>query len=155
MVHRLQICLVAVLLAGLGFARAGVISNQVVIVHGEESVAPADRGFSLSLARHAFRWYREAGIDAAMGGDAHLDDLLPGSHVAVLVQLANPTESQLAALRRYVKGGGRLIVCYSTSPGLAELMGVQLGAYVRGDTCLLYTSPSPRDRTRSRMPSSA
>ena len=24
-----------------------------------------------------------------------------------------------------------------------------------GGTCLLYTSPSPRDRTRSRMPSSA
>src|SRR5665811_945339 len=29
---------------------------------------------------------------------------------------------------------------------------VLLGQY---DTCLLYTSPSPRDRTRSRMPSSA
>ena len=28
--------------------------------------------------------------------------------------------------------------------------------YIEGDsTCLLYTSPSPRDRTRSRMPSSA
>ena len=26
---------------------------------------------------------------------------------------------------------------------------------VEGPTCLLYTSPSPRDRTRSRMPSSA
>ena len=26
---------------------------------------------------------------------------------------------------------------------------------VRVHTCLLYTSPSPRDRTRSRMPSSA
>ena len=26
---------------------------------------------------------------------------------------------------------------------------------VTGDSCLLYTSPSPRDRTRSRMPSSA
>ena len=25
----------------------------------------------------------------------------------------------------------------------------------RGNVCLLYTSPSPRDRTRSRMPSSA
>ena len=25
----------------------------------------------------------------------------------------------------------------------------------QGETCLLYTSPSPRDRTRSRMPSSA
>src|SRR5674476_1077254 len=33
-----------------------------------------------------------------------------------------------------------------------------LGADVRGDescTCLLYTSPSPRDRQKSRMPSSA
>ena len=25
----------------------------------------------------------------------------------------------------------------------------------RGETCLLYTSPSPLDRTRTRMPSSA
>ena len=29
------------------------------------------------------------------------------------------------------------------------------GAMMDGMTCLLYTSPSPRDRTRSRMPSSA
>ena len=27
--------------------------------------------------------------------------------------------------------------------------------YHKNSTCLLYTSPSPRDRTRSRMPSSA
>ena len=30
---------------------------------------------------------------------------------------------------------------------------IKLG--IRTNTCLLYTSPSPRDRTRSRMPSSA
>ena len=29
------------------------------------------------------------------------------------------------------------------------------GAFIHTATCLLYTSPSPRDRTRSRMPSSA
>ena len=29
------------------------------------------------------------------------------------------------------------------------------GELERLDACLLYTSPSPRDRTRSRMPSSA
>ena len=33
-------------------------------------------------------------------------------------------------------------------------MAVQAG-FRAIDTCLLYTSPSPRDRTRSRMPSSA
>ena len=35
--------------------------------------------------------------------------------------------------------------------GYAGLVSVGQQAYV----CLLYTSPSPRDRTRSRMPSSA
>ena len=30
-----------------------------------------------------------------------------------------------------------------------------LGGFDYDYTCLLYTSPSPRDRTRSRMPSSA
>ena len=33
--------------------------------------------------------------------------------------------------------------------------GVVIGRGGVGITCLLYTSPSPRDRTRSRMPSSA
>ena len=41
--------------------------------------------------------------------------------------------------------------------GMAD--ATNLKAYEAGvdniDTCLLYTSPSPRDRTRSRMPSSA
>ena len=32
------------------------------------------------------------------------------------------------------------------------IMGEDVGQY---GGCLLYTSPSPRDRTRSRMPSSA
>ena len=42
---------------------------------------------------------------------------------------------QLDAVLIYAKGGS----------------GIRAGLY----TCLLYTSPSPRDRTRSRMPSSA
>ena len=37
-----------------------------------------------------------------------------------------------------------------TNPGQ-----VPISYEVRYSTCLLYTSPSPRDRTRSRMPSSA
>ena len=31
----------------------------------------------------------------------------------------------------------------------------KLKMYFKGPSCLLYTSPSPRDRTRARMPSSA
>ena len=32
---------------------------------------------------------------------------------------------------------------------------IQVNGQTEKKTCLLYTSPSPRDRTRSRMPSSA
>ena len=32
---------------------------------------------------------------------------------------------------------------------------IQVAKSLLSGTCLLYTSPSPRDRTRSRMPSSA
>ena len=38
--------------------------------------------------------------------------------------------------------------------GATPLPALRHGCY-RGSSCLLYTSPSPRDRTRSRMPSSA
>ena len=44
----------------------------------------------------------------------------------------------------YVNGIGRLWECKDLPPALAEYVA-----------CLLYTSPSPRDRQKSRMPSSA
>ena len=54
--------------------------------------------------------------------------------------------------RFLVKIGNRLEVKYLDNVMLfyAEGKTVYLVTY-----CLLYTSPSPRDRTRSRMPSSA
>ena len=39
--------------------------------------------------------------------------------------------------------------------GTIDYVGYGYGVKAVYDTCLLYTSPSPRDRTRSRMPSSA
>ena len=52
------------------------------------------------------------------------------------------------------EGGGYFIsypdfdMCVSDGETIEE-------AIINGKDCLLYTSPSPRDRTRSRMPSSA
>ena len=43
--------------------------------------------------------------------------------------------------------GSRLFIQYQTPEPSRP--------FVRYEVCLLYTSPSPRDRTRSRMPSSA
>ena len=42
------------------------------------------------------------------------------------------------------------------SPSLVtEVAWEHVKNYMTEDTCLLYTSPSPRDRQKSRMPSSA
>ena len=41
------------------------------------------------------------------------------------------------------------------SPRNINVSAMQSGGNIVANTCLLYTSPSPRDRTRSRMPSSA
>ena len=40
-------------------------------------------------------------------------------------------------------------------PTMQALTDEELRAKTKEYNCLLYTSPSPRDRTRSRMPSSA
>ena len=50
----------------------------------------------------------------------------------------------VSALTAYQKGDRR----HPTMRGIVDNLNEQ-------DICLLYTSPSPRDRTRSRMPSSA
>ena len=42
----------------------------------------------------------------------------------------------------------------ATTPAEADYFNIA-GALYDSTTCLLYTSPSPRDRVRSRMPSSA
>ena len=40
-------------------------------------------------------------------------------------------------------------------PQILDQTTILEGVFAGGNSCLLYTSPSPRDRTRSRMPSSA
>ena len=48
-----------------------------------------------------------------------------------------------------------LIIKNEAIPGIKVDKGAKPLAGSEDETCLLYTSPSPRDRTRSRMPSSA
>ena len=54
---------------------------------------------------------------------------------------------------------GPVVALQIESPNAIALVRTMVGATRPEDrlpgTCLLYTSPSPRDRTRSRMPSSA
>ena len=44
---------------------------------------------------------------------------------------------------------------YLANSSYCRVMSNRIEGFAETETCLLYTSPSPRDRTRSRMPSSA
>ena len=79
-----------------------------------------------------------------------------------LIDLANlnPNREWLGSLCYLPHGARVLMFCffrYQSLPGLylAEVSGPSIINNENYMTCLLYTSPSPRDRTRSRMPSSA
>ena len=56
-------------------------------------------------------------------------------------------------IRNVPETGYEQIVRFTDQQILAEKMSIV--EYAQCPLCLLYTSPSPRDRTRSRMPSSA
>ena len=66
-----------------------------------------------------------------------IQNVTAGSHT-VKVTDANGC---MATITKTVTGGGTITLATTTTGGTCS--------------CLLYTSPSPRDRTRSRMPSSA
>ena len=57
-------------------------------------------------------------------------------------------------IRRKMYNVDTLTVCKAKPPGVSR-MTITLREDDEAKVCLLYTSPSPRDRTRSRMPSSA
>ena len=65
-----------------------------------------------------------------------------------------------SALRVSGAISGTTTIAHSLVEAIGDLGGVNGETYrvlieYIGEACLLYTSPSPRDRTRSRMPSSA
>ena len=52
----------------------------------------------------------------------------------------------------WIIASDRLVTLLVTDPDVRDVVQSIKGLFY---ICLLYTSPSPRDRTRSRMPSSA
>ena len=64
--------------------------------------------------------------------------------------LLNTLKRMMPALKRHFSAGQA-----NGMPYMKVSMGFWHGGNVLGRTCLLYTSPSPRDQRGSRMPSSA
>eukprot|EP00657_Telonema_sp_P-1_P008334 TRINITY_DN29283_c0_g1_i1.p1 TRINITY_DN29283_c0_g1~~TRINITY_DN29283_c0_g1_i1.p1 ORF type:complete len:113 (-),score=38.97 TRINITY_DN29283_c0_g1_i1:22-360(-) len=89
-------------------------------------------------------------------------DVQGSALVTVLVQCEDTTEEPIGYIQRNAATGAMSFFSVDDTPAtsyptcsLATDVSTNSLANAHFFVCLLYTSPSPRDRTRSRMPSSA
>ena len=79
--------------------------------------------------------------------------MTPDPRYKILVIDDSKTVRQSAEL--FLKQGGHEVVLAEDGFDALSKVSDHQPDLIFCDICLLYTSPSPRDRTRSRMPSSA
>ena len=100
------------------------------------------------------RWYEcanEASFKSTSEGHVFQ---APSPWIFALPRYYLVNDSQKAELLARL-GQWRLLLLIATVIELSFTLSIALPMILWPGTCLLYTSPSPRDRTRSRMPSSA
>ena len=84
-------------------------------------------------------------LDGKIVSFTHVGTLLPGESVVIQIFMTpNGEDFSNEGLTNVAEIGQVL-----------NLTGASIGQFDIDSTCLLYTSPSPRDRQKSRMPSSA
>ena len=126
---------------------------------GWELFAPiaADATPSGKVSKYAWTYLSSCLLDAIQKGGPY-DGVLISLHGAMVAEGHDDAEGDLLALIRGAVGPDvPVMATLDLHANVTIKMAENANALVSYRTypCLLYTSPSPRDRTRSRMPSSA
>lgn len=105
--------------------------DSLVLVQGTASLPnDAERALARRTAQRVGQWLGDAGIPyGALDDEAVMAGGLRTAKVAILCYTSTPPPRELEALRTFLAGGGKLLVLYSASAPLAEMMGFRLGRY--------------------------
>jgi uncharacterized lipoprotein YddW (UPF0748 family) len=107
-------------------------SDSVFVVRPTLSVADAtEKKYALRTCDRVTAWMSDLGIPHAVTEEGRLDAVVSSATLLVLPYNPYPDAAMMAALRRFVGRGGKLLVFYGASPELAALMGLRLGDYTR------------------------
>jgi len=103
----------------------------VAVLRGTRSLPdPAERRFGESVSKRIEGWLGNSGIPHVAVDE---EDFRPDTPARVAVLGYNDVlpDAVFRAVETFVRGGGRLITCYSSDARLAGLMGFRLGEYQR------------------------
>jgi len=106
----------------LFFALAADAAPKVVVL-------AHDAGYYTSLANHVARWLKGECIEAPVETPGTMAKALASAKMAFAVGFVEPSETEVSLLKSFVKRGGKLVVFYTASPALANLMGVKVLGY--------------------------
>lgn len=90
------------------------------------TIVAHDPGYYTSLSNHARRWLKEKDIPAEVVSPKEMATKLANEKLAFLIGFDSPTREELSILRDYHQRGGKLVVFYSSSKALAEMMDVKV-----------------------------
>ena len=130
-----------------------------VAVHQE--LAKSDPGFTLAYLAHAVLFVNNFFYAASdEQRERYLADVLSGDKIGCMGMTEPGVGTDVLGMKTtavksgddYILNGSKALI---TNAPDAELFIVYATVEGRVTTCLLYTSPSPRDQRGSRMPSSA
>jgi uncharacterized lipoprotein YddW (UPF0748 family) len=110
-------------------------TDSIVLVEATSSSPnAAERAVARRATRQISAFLNDAGIKhGSLDDDAVAAGALRHASVAILGYNPTPPPGEIAALNRFSKRGGKLIVCRSASESLARLMGLRLGTIVTSD----------------------
>ena len=111
-------------------------------------------GYYTSLANHVQRWLKQERIAARVTTPREMSTALAKERLAFLVGFSNPSAAEMKTLRNFRARGGRLVVFYSASPALADLMGVKPVGYVAAPYPGAYSRMTFSTATPVGLPSS-
>ena len=106
-------------------------SKEIILVQGTTSTPnAAERNYAKSLTMRLSRWMNELSIPHHVIMDEQVSDHSLRD-IKLVILGYNPTllSGELSVLRRFIAGGGKLLVFYSSDPALAKMMKFSLGKY--------------------------
>ena len=96
-------------------------ASDVVVVRNTRAGREAETYTSRMVGTLA-----RAGVEAGTVDDLDVEaGGLTGKHIAIYPLNPRPSDKEMDALETFVRAGGRVVVCYSLSPRLAALVGVE------------------------------